>query len=106
MHLQPENIHYDYERGFYWTRVHATFEDGTETIVLVGAGKNYLNDHFKIPSDQQLQDAHVDKWLQEALIHIAATVSDASQEVHYLVYSLSDEGKQNGHKFLMEEVIP
>ena len=105
MHLQPENLHYEPTRRFYWTRVHITFEDKSETVVLVGAGKNYLSDHFKIPSDKQLQEPHLKQWLDEAPADMI-TIPDASQKVYYKVYAQSQEGIIDGMKFLTEEVVP
>jgi hypothetical protein len=106
MQIKPEKIHHDHPRKFYWTRVRLTFEDGSESTVLVGAGKNYLADHFKVPSDKRLQESHIDEWLQEALVEIAASIKDSSSNVYYKVYHLTDEGRVNGMKFLMEEVVP
>lgn len=106
MHIQPENLHYEGPRRFYWTRVHVTLEDGSETVVLVGAGANYISDHFRIPGNQELQQTHMDDWLQEALVDIAASTLDGAQPVHYKIYAQSPEGQANGFKFLSEEVIP
>ncbi|MDB4992126.1 MAG: hypothetical protein JWL75_371 [Parcubacteria group bacterium] len=106
MHIEHENLHYEAPKFFYWTRVHLTFEDGSKAAVLVGAGRNYISDHFKVPGDVGLKQSHVHRWLQEALVEIAASIFDASQPVYYKIYSLSDEGQVNGLKFLMEDVTP
>ena len=106
MVLTPENIHYEGPRRFYWTRVHVTLEDGSETVVLVGAGANYISDHFRVPGNQELQQTQIDAWLQEALVDIAASTLDAAQSVYYKIYAQTPEGQANGFKFLSEEVTP
>ncbi|MDP2655703.1 MAG: hypothetical protein Q8P17_04250 [bacterium] len=107
MQLTPEEVYYEVPRKFYWTRIYAVKDDGSEATIVVGASRNFLNDYFRIPSGEGIREEHKNQWLERAL----ADVDEKSESIekgatHYKVYSMTEEGRANGLKFLREEVLP
>jgi hypothetical protein len=106
MIFTPEDIHYEGTNMFRWTRIQVQSDDGKEAVVLIGAGKNFLNDHFHIPSDSRLEQTHLNQWLEQAIEDIKKEVPEIENGgVYYKVYAQSPEGQANGMTFL-KEVTP
>ena len=81
--------------------------DGSHrTVAIIGAGRAYINDFFKIPSDKQLEEKHKKQWLERAFADLRKEFSTFEKgKVYRKVYAFSPEGKKNGLEFL-KEVTP
>jgi hypothetical protein len=107
MQLTPEKVYYEVPRKFYWTRIHAVKDDGSEATIVVGASRNFLNDYFQIPSGDGIREEHKNKWLERALADVHKKPADIENvATYYKVYSMTEEGRANGLNFLREEVLP
>ena len=92
---------------FRWTRVQILSDDERQAVAPVGAGRNFLNDHFRIPSGSSLEQAHLNQWLERAIAELKTEITEIeSGAVYYKVYANTAEGEANGLNFLREEVSP
>jgi|SRR3989344_4822418 len=108
MKLTPEEVYYEVRRKFYWTRIHVVRDDGVEaTVIVVGASRNFLKDYYRIPSNEDIREEHRIQWLEQALAEAHEELGDIQEGAsYYKVYSMTAEGRENGLKFLKEEVVP
>lgn len=104
MVLEPEKIHYDFDRKTYWTRIYAK-SNGRESVILVCASRNFLQDYFKLR--ESISDEKLKEWFVEVLKKWEVKGEKIfEQKVHYDVYSMTAEGLKNGIEFLKNEIVP
>ena len=105
MTFTSEDIHYEFNRGTYWTRIYVKSEDGRESIVLVCASRNFLSDHFKLHG--KIEEFHKQEWLTEVIRDLEKIGDKLLETPIYLkVYATTSEGITNGMDFLKKEVTP
>lgn len=102
-----DGIHYDFDRSFYWARITTKDQEGNEGKALIGAGANYLADHFHVHSRADITDEHKNQWLEQAIERLRREMPGVRADmVYYQIDSFSPEGMQNGLHFLRTEVTP
>ena len=107
MDLLSEEIYYESTRRFFWTRVYVIEPDGSHrTVAIIGAGRAYINDLFKIPSSKQLEEKHKQQWLEGVIADLRKEFKTFEKgKIFRKAYAFSAEGFKNGLEFL-EEVAP
>jgi|AntRauTorcE11897_2_1112592.scaffolds.fasta_scaffold00417_13 hypothetical protein len=93
MELINERIHHESSKNIYWTRFTAKFDDGSDKIVLVAAGGNFVDDNHDSS----------DGWLQKTLGDLRGLEESVRDgEIDKKVYSNTLEGEKNLMSFLDE----
>ena len=107
MKITPEEIHFEFNRNTYWTRIAAESDSGRKSTILVCAPRNCISDHYRIPTMANQDDAQ--RFFDEVVladIRQEFEGGELDREVYYKVYSMTPEGQQNGMEFLQNEVTP
>lgn len=106
MKIEKEDIKYEFHRGIYWTRIFFTSDDGIKkTKVFTCASMEYLQDLYKIVSGDKLKQEEFNAWL-DVVVKKWSKLGDEifNQDIHYDVYSNTQEGEANGIDFLVKEI--
>ena len=102
-----DTVRYDFDRSFYWARILVRDEDGDEGKALIGAGVNYITDHLGLYSRANITDEHLAEWVSQAIAKLRREMPKiVPDHVYYYVDSFTPEGRDNGLKFLREEIVP
>lgn len=107
MKITPEEVHFEFNRKTYWTRIAAESDPGRKSKILVCVPRNCISDHYRILTVASDGDAR--RFFNEVVladIRQEFEESELDQEVYYKVYSMTSEGQQNGMEFLRKEVTP
>ncbi len=105
MKIIKEKIREDFKRDTYWTRIHFESEDKkNKSTVVTCASWEYIMD---INGVNDVRTIHLNQWLKSVTKKwesLGEGIFDKS--IHYDVYANTDEGKENGLKFLKKEIKP
>ncbi|KKT87337.1 MAG: hypothetical protein A2119_01815 [Candidatus Colwellbacteria bacterium GWA2_46_10] len=98
MEFIPEQVHYEFKRGMYWTRISVKLDSG-EGIILMCASKQYITDRYNVSGT--IDERHVQRWLADALEEIKKEGKMIRVGgVYKKTYSFTPEGHANAEEFL------
>lgn len=106
MKIKQEVINDVPDRMIYWTRLHFVSQNGSKkTTVLAAASYEYLEDFFRIPSEKNITDQHLNLWVENIIKKWSKLNDDIfKNKVHFDSYVSDSKFEPNLIDFLVKNI--
>ncbi len=102
MHIEKGLVKVETSRDLFWARIILSLPTGKKSQVLTCASEEYIRATFNLGWGSDISEKTKDDWLNAVIEKWSVLGNEILlQDVHYDVYTTTQEGEQAGLEFLL-----